>query len=613
MPRLRIWIWVLGMVALCNKAIAQEEKVMFSHQGGFYSESFYLSLGCSDFNHHIRYTTNGNAPTSASPVYEQQLWLSQQLYSHSDIYKVQISPESLQYVPDSVSHAIVIRAAVFDENGQRMGPVTTHTYFINALGIDAQGLPALSICADSLDLFDYQIGIMVPGVYFDANDPFNSGNYYQHGKEWERCVNVEFYKPGANGSINQQCGLRTHGNRARCYPQKGLKIYAREEYGKKRFKYRFFDTTPNDSFKHLVIKPFTTLWPFSGVQDYVSNRLAMDLALDAPNSCPVRLFLNGEYWGIYFLQEKMDERYLEDHYDVDIEHCNIIDNWHRDAEYGDSTNFVHMMEWLENADLSVAENYAYLCSLVDVDNFIDYCVFETFIGNTDWPANNMRLWQEGDGKWRWLFYDGDAALIDDAFAVFDNASYMGIEGWPSSTKASLMFRRMFENNDFKRKFAERVETFCTSEFRYENTVTYLDEVKNQIAGEIPCHIFRFGYPESVDYWNWSISLVDDFLRHRIDSYMQQYENYLPAKPSEFQSNTDDFVVYSNPADDEIHIKMLDGRSRVTSFLLCDVSGRVIQGGTCYLSACQEIVLSSGLSSGVYIVKIGSYVHRFLKL
>jgi len=121
MPRVRILIWVLGMVALCNKAIAQEEKVMFSHQGGFYFESFYLSLGCSDFNHHIRYTTNGNAPTSASPVYEQQLWLSQQLYSHSDIYKVQISPESLQYVPDSVSHAIVIRAAVFDENGSEWG------------------------------------------------------------------------------------------------------------------------------------------------------------------------------------------------------------------------------------------------------------------------------------------------------------------------------------------------------------------------------------------------------------------------------------------------------------------------------------------------------------
>lgn len=612
MPRLRIWIWVLGMVALCNKVIAQEEKVMFSHQGGFYSESFYLSLGCSDFTHYIRYTTNGNAPTAASPLYENQLWLSPQLYSHSNIYKVQISPESLAYVPDSVSHAIVIRAAVFDENGQRMGPVATNTYFIHTLGIDTQGLPALSICADSLDLFDYQNGIMVPGALFDANDPFKSGNYYQHGKEWERCVNVEFYKPGTTGSINQQCGLRTHGNRARCYPQKGLKIYAREEYGKKRFKYRFFDTTPNDSFKHLVIKPFSTLWPFSGVQDYVSNRLAMNLALDAPNSCPVRLFLNGEYWGIYFLQEKMDERYLEDHYGVDIEQCNIIDNWHRDAEHGDSTNYVHMMEWLENADLSVAENYSYLSSLVDVDNFIDYCVFETFIGNTDWPANNMRCWQEGDGKWRWLFYDGDAALIDNNFAVFDNASYMGIYSWPSSTKASLLFRRLFENNDFKRKFAERVEDLCSEAFRYENTVPYLNEIKNEILPEIPDQAFRFGYPESRDYWFWSISLVDEFLRCRVESYLQQYESYVPSKQFDFQSNTDDFVIYPNPTGDVVNIMMLDGRSRVTSFTLCDVTGRLIENGIGYLSACVPIVLGENLPSGVYVVRIGEISHRFVK-
>ena len=605
-------IWLLGFLVFCIAAFAQEETVMFSHRGGFYDEPFYLSMGCSDFNHHIRYTTNGNAPTASSTEYSQQLWLSPQLYSRSDIYKVQISPESLQYVPDSVNHVIVIRAAVFDENGQRMGPVATNTYFINALGIDTQGLPALSICADSLDLFDYQNGIMVPGAYYDANDPFKTGNYYQHGKEWERCVNVEFYKPGTNGSINQQCGLRTHGNRARCYPQKGLKIYAREEYGKKRFKYRFFDTTPNDSFKHLVIKPFSTLWPFSGVQDYVSNRLAMNLALDAPNSCPVRLFLNGEYWGIYFLQEKMDERYLEDHYGVDIEQCNIIDNWHRDAEHGDSTNYVHMMEWLENADLSVAENYSYLSSLVDVDNFIDYCVFETFIGNTDWPANNMRLWQEGDGKWRWLFYDGDAALIDNDFAVFDNASYMGIYSWPSSTKASLMFRRLFENNDFKREFAERMEDLCSEAFQYENTVPYLNEIKDEILYEIPYQAFRFGYPESCDFWYWSIYLVDEFLRHRVESYLQQYDTYVPSKPFDFQSNTDDFIIYPNPTEDEVNIMMLDGRSRVTSFTVCDVTGRLVENGIGFLSACEPLVIGQELPSGVYVVRIGEISHRFVK-
>lgn len=612
MTRLKALILVLGLLAIDFAAHSQEETVLFSHQGGFYDESFYLSLGCSNFNRHIRYTTNGNIPTANSSEYENQLWLGPQLFSCSDIYKVQISPESLIYIPDSVSHAIVIRAAVFDDDGQRLGPVATNTFLIRSLGCDSHGLAILSICADSLALFDFETGILVPGVNQQVSDPEGTGNYYQHGKEWERLANVEFYEPADNSGINQQCGLRTHGNRARGYQQKGLKLYAREEYGKKRFKHRFFDTTPIKSFKHLVVKPFSTLWPYSGVQDFVANRIALGFSLDAPNSRPVRLYLNGEYWGLYFLQEKMDEHYLEDHYGVDIEHCNIIANWHRDAEFGDSTNYVRMIEWLENADLSVPENYTHLCGLIDVDNYIDYVVFETFIGNTDWPANNMRCWQEGDGKWRWLFYDGDAALIDDSFAVFDNASYMGVEGWPSSTKASLLFRRLFENNDFKQRFADRVEALCTTAFRYENTSPFFDEIKGQIINEIPHQAFRFGYPESAGFWYWSMSLVDDFLRHRVESYGQQYEAYIPAKQFDFQSNTDDFVVYPSTTDNVVYVKMLDGRSRVTTILLCDVMGRVIQGGVCYMSACQEIEMGSGLRSGVYIIRIGPYVHRFVK-
>lgn len=605
--------WIVFLLLLVSRSVLYcQTEVLFSHQGGFYDEPFELSLGCSDFTLHIRYTTNGNTPTASSPKYDSQLWLGPQLYSRSEIFKIQVSPESLSYVPDSVRHAIVIRAAAFDDDGLCMGPVATHTYLIRSLGADTHGLPVLSICADSLALFDYDTGIMVPGVNQTDSDPERTGNYFQHGREWERLANVEFYEPTDNSGINQQCGLRTHGNRARAFPAKGLKIYAREEYGKKRFKHRFFETTPLNSFKHLVLKPFSTLWPYSGVQDYVSNRMALNLSLDAPHSRPVILYLNGEYWGIYFLQEKMDERYLEDHYGVDIEQCNIICNWHREAECGDSTNFVHLMEWLETADLSVAENYAYLCDLIDVQNVMDYLVFETFIGNTDWPANNLRLWQEGDGKWRWLFYDGDAALIDNDFAVFDNASYMGIESWPSSTKASLLFRRLFENNGFKQGFAERVASLCATELRYENTVPFLEEIRNGIGSEIPSQIFRFGYPESVDFWNWSIYLVDEFLRQRVDSYLTQYENYAPAKQSDFQSNTDEFAIYPNPTDDVVHIKMLDGRSRVTSLMLCDIMGRVFREGTCYMSACQEIVLGSDLRSGVYVVKIGDISHRFLK-
>ena len=260
----------LSLIANLLQLSAQETPVIFSAPGGLYDASFFLELNCPDA-YHIRYTTNGNTPSAESKLYEAPLWLDEQLYSYSDIFKIQISPDELAYVPDSVRHAIVIRAAAFDRDEQRVGATVTHTYLIRALGCETAGLPVVSLCTDSLALFDYDTGILVPGAFFDAGAPERTGNYYQSGKEWEREANVEFFEPTDNSGINQVCGLRTHGNLSRRYTAKGMKIYAREEYGKKRFEHRFFSDSPLGSFKHLILKPFALFWPFSGAQDYVCN------------------------------------------------------------------------------------------------------------------------------------------------------------------------------------------------------------------------------------------------------------------------------------------------------------------------------------------------------
>ena len=105
-----------------------------------------------------------------------------------------------------MKHAIVIRAAAFDENDSCVSHVTTHTYCIKALGCDLHGLPVLSLNADSLDLFDYETGIFVPGIHYDLSDTTGTGNYCMTGREWERKVNMEFYEP-ENSGINQQCAF----------------------------------------------------------------------------------------------------------------------------------------------------------------------------------------------------------------------------------------------------------------------------------------------------------------------------------------------------------------------------------------------------------------------
>ena len=144
----RLFAILLCLASL--SAAAQDWKVLFSANGGFYEETFELEMFSTYPQGHIRYTTNGNRPTAQSRQYFEPLVLNEEMYSESNIYTINNTIPSVFYLPDSIQHCIVIRAAVFDENDSCVGPVTTQSYFIRALGCDLHGLPVLSIAADTL-------------------------------------------------------------------------------------------------------------------------------------------------------------------------------------------------------------------------------------------------------------------------------------------------------------------------------------------------------------------------------------------------------------------------------------------------------------------------------
>lgn len=617
---------IISLVLLSLNALAQNEKVTFSHAGGFYEDSFSLVLSSINPQNSIRFTTNGNQPTAQSQLYTEPLQMDEKLYSKSDIFTIQTAPEHLFYLPDTVLHAIVIRAAVFDENGECVSDVVTNTYMINSLGCFNNGLAAISICADSLSLFDNETGIFVPGVNWNPSDSELTGNYYQTGILWERLINFEFYEPNDNSGINQLCGLRTHGNRARRYPQKAMKIYAREEYGKKRFKHQFFEGCPCNSFKHLVIKSFSTLYPNTGIQDYICGQTALDMGLESGQSRPVVLFLNGEYWGIYFLQEKMDERYLEDHFNIDIEHCDIVANWKGLSEHGDSINelgnnieFAALMNWLETADLSQEQNFQHLCSLIDIDNFMDYIIFETFVANYDWPSNNMRCWKLDGGRWRWIFFDGDAAFNNygiDSFGnpteldVFGNVTYSGNYSWPSSKEATLLFRRCLENGNFVSNFEDRIGKWCSRVLNYENMSQYYFHIKELLSPEISNQSFRFGNPENFDYWNWACTLTNDFILNRQSTYAFEWHNFMEVDENWTQGQ---LLCFPNPFSDEIHIRFEDNSTRSAEIEIYDILGQKVFSKPCVLSGTEnQISINPNLPAGIYFLKIGDSMQKIIR-
>jgi hypothetical protein len=602
--------WLLLLLGFVLQVSAQEDVVIFSSAGGFYDDSFHLALECGYSNHHIRYTTNGNVPTADSQRYTDALWLDESLCSHSDIHKVQITPDGGMYYTERVQKCIVIRAAAFDENGLRVSATATNTYFIRSMGIDSHGLPLVSICADSLDLFDYESGIFVPGIHFDPANPEWTGNYYQKGREWEREVNVEFYELN-NLGINQKAGLRAHGGNGRRYQQKNLALYAREDYGKKRFRHQFFESIPVNSFKHLQLKPFSSAWTAAGIQDAVCQTIAsQSVNVESLATRPAVLFINGEYWGIYFLHEKPDERYLEDHFDVALDQCDIMGNWSVLCEYGNCDEFIEMMNGLERADLSNPVEYNRVTGFFDLDSFIDYQILELFLANYDWPSNNMRCWREGKGKWRWIFYDGDACLNPQDFDVMANATYFGDEVWPTCSEATLLLRRLLTNEDFRHRFFERFQELLNTRFQYVETRSVLAQLQEEIRDEVPSQAERFGLPNDLKTWTKECNQIDEFLRRRTTLLAQQLDDFIRSESWSFG----EWLCYPNPSAEAIFLSFHTDRSENMPISIYDLTGRCVHSQYMEIhSGYNQLSLNPMLSAGVYLLSVGKKTQYIVRL
>lgn len=595
----KFWLTVL-FLAIAFGSVAQTEKVLFSVPGGFYEDSLPVSLDCFYANHHIRYTTNGNSPSASSNLYTEPLNLSEELYSTSDIYTIVNCIPSVYHPTDGVQHCIVIRAAVFDENDSCISPVVTNSYFIRSLGCDTHGLPVLSIAADSLSLFDYETGIFIPGIHYDPADSTHTGNYCERGREWERLINMEFYERDNRG-INQLCGLRTHGGASRWYQQKGMRLYAREDYGKKKFSHRFFASTTVEKFKHLNLHPFRcSNWLQTGGQEHLAQTVAATLDIDAMAVRQTVVFINGEYWGIYTLEESPDEHYIEDHYGYESDDVNILKYWGV-TQNGDGTDWWNFYTWINTADLSQPEQAEHAFSRLDMPSFIDYMLFEIYTANLDWPQNNVLHWQaEAGALFRWLFYDGDGCFTRPYYNAFENAMNQGGN--------SRVFNHFLESKDFRYSFYQRYVELLSSAFSVPYLQSVLEDYRQMVEGEIAAQSDRFGFPVNLERWNDDMERTEDFFRTRNDYFQQEILAFISIEDTVASS----FVCAPNPSSGDFHIIIQSSENTILPLVIYDVTGRLVYSKELYIFASENVIpVQTHLSAGLYLVKIGEITSRLV--
>ena len=464
--------------------------VHFSVPSGFYEEDFPLTLSAPD-GFTIYYTLDGSLPTTASAVYSSPLTVTnvsgqEKKYSNRADLSKSGQPVSSEF-PEK---AYIIRAVGINADGISTD-VATATYFVGYEGY-YENTSVLSIVSDPKNLFDEQSGIYVLGQsYYDhvaaGGDPSDDrfANYNQTGREWERPAHIDYFNADKEYVFSQETGIRINGNSSRSDSRKSLRLYARKEYdGNSRFLFPFFEEERYP--KSLILRRGIFRNQFLPSLVYDRN-----IGTQKYSTCVV--FIDGEFWGDYYILERYDEAYIENNYFVDDENVTII----KDGMLFEGSSVVYdaygqLLSYMQNNDLSVPENYDYICSQFDMQSYIDYYCTQIFLNNYDFSeSKNNVLWRSNsidesnpyaDGRWRWALLDLDFTLNWNDYENYATNSFSDARAVAQHTE-QIMFGSLLANADFRQQF---VTTFLDLEnvnFDYDTVCKKMESVSSLINAE----------------------------------------------------------------------------------------------------------------------------------
>ena len=481
------------------------ESPSFSIQGGIYQNPGEVNISAISPNAIIRYTLDGTIPGENSNLYNEPISMT-----------------------DTVT---IVRARVF-ESGFAPGNIISHTYICNR----TFDLPVVCVTTDPDNLWNDTIGIYCFGTNGILGHDGFVANYWH--TNWERPANVEIYESNGEQVINQIAGIALNGAK-RNMGQKSLRLFARNKYGINKFNYRFFQDRENSSFSSLILRnggypDFSS----SMIRDGLGQSLTIDkMKLDYQSYRQAVLYLNGVYWGIYNIREKQNEDYLAANDGVDPNNINLLEGENGFPIEGSNEDYILIRDFIDSNDINTTENYSYVESKVDIDNYIDYQTTEIYLGNYDWPMINIKFWEKNNnnGKWKWILFDIDACfgLWGTYYKSFINhATATEGTGWPNPPNSTLFFRNMLNANKFRDRFVQRYAAHINTTFAPERINFYADSLKSNIASEIPEHINRWKdnvcidgtCVQTISEWEETFNVIQEFANNRPGSTRENFMN-----------------------------------------------------------------------------------------
>ena len=472
------------------------QPVTFSVNHGYFTTPFSLVLSTTTGGATIRYTTDGSVPTAGNgTVYAAPLTISATTALRAAAFATnmlgsEVSTQTYVYVASVLAQPAAPAGYPTTFSGYPANNVWTSTpatiqngsrcYFQMDSTIAAADstfikaglntLPTIALTMPIADLFDQTNGI------------------YSHptvkGPTWERGCSMELLFPdGSEKDMQVDCGVQIQGGSSRSESKNmkhSFRLVFKDDFGTNSFKRQLFTDSPVTSFNTFDIDGGSNYtWDYVGgnaptdqrqraqfTRDAFTSDLLLAMGWPSFHSRYMNLYLNGLYWGLFYIHDRCDQAFAASYYggdksEYDALRLNSVTlevetdtlGFQLASSYPSDTHLVawNAMMALATSGLSSNAQYEQLGQYLDVTAFCDYMIAQLYAGNDDWPQHNWYALRHRvpGGKFHFTIWDAEHTLKGaTSYLKFDASD----AGTPGQLWANLRL-----NAEFRLLFADRVQ------------------------------------------------------------------------------------------------------------------------------------------------------------
>lgn len=384
--------------------------------------------------------------------------------------------------------------------------------------------PTLLINIPHNDLFDWYQGMMIYGVTANQDEGFQkdwwfrSANFASRGQAWKRPAYCTFYDrelpPESYHTV-----MAISGNATRYFPQKSMKFYLTDEVGRSDAQHVPFWEDGNKKARSFVLRNSGNDNMRTMFADQLVHSLAAESHVLVQKGQPVHGYINGNFWGIYNLRERVDDYFVAKREDVKRKEVTLLvcENFGdrvlmKDGSAAVKADFETMIDSIQQDGWEVDELYDYLRKDLSIKSFIDYVLFESFFANNDWPHNNVTFYKADDKDWKWVLNDLDYSM---AYPGVDNVNRNQFEFIQNSHSiVGFLFNALLQHEEFRKKLKKRGETLLATNLSNKRIQQVYDDLYQRYEPEMERQIRRWRFIQSMDTWREDCQANVNFLLQR---------------------------------------------------------------------------------------------------